>query len=273
MQLIQPTPFEEALQKLGLRSPIGSALSSSEWRDVPVQLRERAFFSSRIESARFLQRARDTLAAFLQNSRETLPNGQPALKVGSRADFVKQMQDFLAREGVERTSGDVRDITSERRLSLIFNVQTQAAQDYGYRKQGMDPDVLNEFPAQRFIRVRDVKEPRLNHAQYENQVYLKTDPIWARINADFGVPWGPWGWGCGHDVEDVDRAEAERLGLLKPEDVLTPPVESFNEDLRASVKSMEPDLLAKLLAEFGDRVHVEGDWLDWTGGNPASTRN
>lgn len=273
MQLIRPIPFQEAIEKLGTRSPIGSQFLSAEWADVPVELRERAFFSSRIESARFLQRARDVIAAFLQSSRETLPDGQTALKVGSRADFVKQMQDFLAREGVERSSGDVRDITSERRLGLIFNVQTQAAQDFGYRKQGMDPDVLNEFPAQRFIRVRDVHEPRLNHAQYENQVYLKTDPIWVRINADFGVPWGPWGWGCGHDVEDVDRDEAERLGLLKPGDVLTPPEESFNTNLGASEKTMEPDLIEKLLAEFGARVQIEGDWMKWTGGSPASTNN
>src|SRR6185437_15736580 len=40
------------------------------------------------------------------------------------------------------------------------------AGDYGYWRQGMDPDVLNEFPAQRFIRVLPVKEPRTSHMSY-----------------------------------------------------------------------------------------------------------
>lgn len=91
MQFIAPLPFEEALDKLGQKSPIGSRLSSSEWSDVPVQLRERAFFSSRVESVRFLQRGRDDIAAFLQSSREVLPNGQTALATGSRSDLVDKL--------------------------------------------------------------------------------------------------------------------------------------------------------------------------------------
>ena len=72
----------------------------------------------------------------------------------------------------------------------------------------MDRDVLNEFPAQRFIRVQDVQQERESH--------LRFDPIWAQqINEVFHVPWGPWAWGCGHDVEDVDRDEAESIGLVK----------------------------------------------------------
>ena len=27
--------------------------------------------------------------------------------------------------------------------------------------------------------------------------------------SEFGVPWGPWGWGCGDDVEDVDLPGAQ----------------------------------------------------------------
>jgi hypothetical protein len=270
MQFTKPIPFQEAIDKLGGKSLIGSALSSSEWADVPVQLRERAFFSARVESARVLQRGRDGIADFLQSNRETLPNGETALKVGSRQAFVDQMQNFLAAEGVDRTSGGLTDITSERRLGLIFDTQTQAAQDYGYRKQGMDPDVLNEFPAQRFIRVIDVKEPRNYHTEFEGHVYLKTDPIWTRINADFGVPWGPWGWGCGHDVEDVDRDVVEQIGLLGPNDVVTPPKENFNDEAGASIVNLDPELVQKLREEFGDQVVIEGDRMRWSNQLPSA---
>lgn len=267
MQFVQPMPFYDAVQKFGDQSPIGSALMSDEWSDVPLALRERAFFSSQVENARFLQRAMDSINDFLQSNREDTEGG-PALKTGSRAQFVEQMREFALSEGMgpidESQAGGLRDITSEQRLSLIFNTQVQQANDYGYWRQGMNPDVLDEFPAQRFIRVKEVKEPRETHQRYEDQVYLKTDPIWAKsINEDFGVPWGPWAWGCGHDVEDVDRAEAEQLGLLKPDEVVEPDTANFNENLRASTNGLDPDLLDKLKNEFGDQLSIEGEEMRW----------
>jgi hypothetical protein len=270
MQLVKPVPFHEAIEKLGQKSPIGSTLRSSEWADVPVALRERAFFSSRIESIRFLSRARSRIDAYLQSSREVLPSGETALKVGSRAEFVDQMREFALREGMgpvdPKDKGGIKDITSEKRLGLIFDVQTQQAADYGYWRQGMQQDILDIFPAQRFIRVKSVKEARGWHAQFENGVWLKWDPIWKRINRDFGVPWGPWGWGCGHDVEDVDRDEAEQLGLLERKQEVPAPQEiakGFNENLRASTAGLDPDLLAKIRSEFGSQVVIEGDEIRW----------
>jgi len=273
MQFVKPMPFEEAVSFLGNRSAIGSQMTSAEWQDVPVALKVRAEFSSEVESVRFLQRSRDWLGDFLSANRETLPDGQTALAVGSRAKFVELAREFAVAQGMgpldPADAGTIKDITSERRLGLIFNVQTQQADDFGYFKQGMDSDVLNEFPAQRFIRVIDVKEPRSSHAQYEGQVYLKTDPIWVRINEDFGVPWGPWAWGCGHDVEDVDRTEAEDLGLVEPGETVVPEEKSFNDGLEASTRGIEPDLVAKLRDEFGDQIEIdeENEVMRWSDQN------
>jgi len=111
-------PFTEAVEKIGARAPIGSAMMSAEWQDVPVALRERAFFSSQVENARFLQRARDTITDFMTGARETLPDGQTMLKTGSRAAFVEQMRAFALSEGMgpleEGLAGGLRDITSEK---------------------------------------------------------------------------------------------------------------------------------------------------------------
>lgn len=268
MQFVKPMPFREAVEKIGTKTPIGSAMMSAEWQDVPVALRERAFFSSQVESVRFLQRGRDAIADFLQGNKETTESGERALKTGSRAQFVETMREFALKEGMgpidQAAAGGLRDITSERRLGLIFNTQTRQANDYGYWRQGMDPDVLNEFPAMRFIRVQEVKQERETHLRFENQVYLKTDPIWSTtINEVFKVPWGPWAWGCGHDVEDVDRDEAERLGLLTKGTVLQPDVQNFNENLRASTKGLDPDLVEKLKEEFGNQIAIEGEEMRW----------
>lgn len=261
-------PFAEALDKLGAKSPIVSAMTSSEWSDVPVELRERAFFSSEVESARFLQRAQDAISDFLKANKEEVSPGVFALKTGSRAQFTDLMQNFLRAEGVEISgaAGGLRDITSSSRLGLIFSTQVTQANSYGYWRQGMQPDILNEFPAVRFIRVHAVKEPRLNHAPFEEKVFLKTPEGMAelaRINRDFGVPWAPFGWGCGHDTEDVDRAEAQSLGLLQRGQRLQPVTKSFNENLQASIKTLDPDLLQKISNVFGQRAVVENDVMRW----------
>jgi hypothetical protein len=275
MQFVAPIPFQEALDKLGSKTVITSPLSSAEWSDVPTALRERAFFSSRVENARFLQRGQDWINDFLAGNREALPDGQTALKIGGRARFVELMREFAVKEGMAdlvppEDRGGLKDIASQKRLELIFKTQTQQADDFGYRKQGLDPDVLDAYPAQRFIRVQDVKEPRDWHAQFEDKVFLKTSPIWKAINQDFGVPWGPWGWGCGHDVEDVDREEAEAEGLLKPGEAVTPPApEDFNDNLKASTDGLDPELIQKMQSAFKDQVVMEDDGtMRWAGQAP-----
>lgn len=276
MQLVSPVPFREALDKLGARTIVGAGLNSEQWSAVPLALRERAFFSATVESTRFLQRARDSIGDFLSESREVLPNGQTALKTGSRAQFVRDMQQFAISEGLgpldPAAAGTIKDIRSQRRLELIFDTQTRQAQDYGYYKQGMDPAILAEFPAQRFIRERAVQEPRDTHVLHENEVQLKSNvEFWRGLNRDFGVPWGPWGWGCGHDVEDVDRDEAELLGLIKPGEAVAPVEKPFNDRLEASVQNLDPDLQSQLKDAFGDQIIIENDTARWAGQSTWST--
>lgn len=273
MQFVAPVPFAEALQKLGNRSVIGSQLTSEDWARVPVALRERAFFSSTIENVQFLQRSKDLIGDFLTGAREEVaqPDGTKTtmLKTGNRAKFVEQAREFALAQGmgplVPEDAGTVKDIRSEQRLNLIFDTQTHAAHAFGAWKQGQNPAVLDEFPAQRFIRERDVKEPRDFHHHHENEVHLKSNlAFWRGLNQDFGVPWGPWGWGCGHDVEDVDRAEAERLGLLAPGDPVAPQEAAFNDHLKASTQNLDPDLADLLSNKLGDRVTFDGTQVFWT---------
>jgi hypothetical protein len=278
MQFVKPMLFSEARDKLGQKSNIGAKLNSEQWSEVPVALRERAFFSSQVENTRFLQRSRDMLTDWLGGAKETVidPYGreQTALS-SSRQEFVRQMQAFAIAEGMGAIDGDSRssslqDISAQKRLELIFDTNTRAAQDFGYWKQGQDPDVLDEFPAQRFIRVIDVEDPRAWHTRFEGEVHLKSDlDFWLAVNEDFGVPWGPWGWGCGHDVEDVDRDEAEQLGLIRPGERAVPVEKDLNDRLQASTRNLDPDLRAKLKEQFGAQIDIEGDAVRWSGSTAA----
>lgn len=264
MQFVKPIQFKEAIAKLGSRSPIGARLSSGQWSNLPLALRDRAFFSAHVESVRFLQDMKNFLTDFLEENRDPDTN---ALKTGSKAKFIELARRKALEYGIPLDpdkKGTLQDITSEKRLGLIFDTQRKMATAYGDFLQGMDPDVLNEFPAQRFIRVREVQSPRDPHQMVEGVVQLKTSlDFWIRLNQDFGTPYGPWGWGCGHDVEDVDRDEAEALGLVKSDTVLQPAVQDFNDKLKASVSNLDPEMLAALKSKLGDKIVIEGNEVRW----------
>ena len=275
MEFVYGQTFEEALRKLGERSPVGSILRSAEWSRVPTAIRERSFFSATVEDVRFLQRAQKFLEDFIAQTRLTNDNGDTYLKAGGRAQFIEELQRFALREGMGSLDPDIkgtlRDIASETRLGLIFDTNLKSAQDYGYWKQGQDPDVLDAFPSQRFIRVAPVRKPRPLHQANRNQVRRKDDlGFWLAMNdpaiGGFGVPWGPWGFNSGMDVEDVGRAESDGLGLTTTNERIQPIEKDFNDHLEASTQGLSQPLINLLKIAFGDKAVIEGDSVRWTDG-------
>ena len=119
-----------------------------------------------------------------------------------------------------------------KKLLVVFR------QNLEYDISGCDPDILNEFPAQRLIRVIfDQVEPvdwptfwpanggKLHGGE---MVALKWDPVWWKISA-FGLPVAPFQIGSGYDLEDVDRDDAEKFGLMKRRE--RPPALKITVDL------------------------------------------
>jgi hypothetical protein len=263
MEFSTPLPFSEALDKLGVREIVPSAQGTAEWSGVEVAIRERAFLSARVESARVLQTMKDYLDDFMAGAR--MENG--GLKAQGRAEFLADMRQLVIAEGLGRIDpatgkidpvireGDLTDIRSMRRLQLIFDTQVEAAQEFGFWKQGQNPDILYVFPAQQFIRVRPVMIPRDYHQAAEGSIRRKDDlEFWLSMNRDFNVPWGPWGFGSGMGVEDVDREEAIAAGVMLPEETVRPIHKDFNERLSASVRDLDGGIAAALKRISGGEV-------------------
>ena len=265
MNFPAPIPFSEAIDKLASKAVTPSGFDTNLWSMVPVEIREKSFFSSRVESARVLQSMHDYTSEYLLNTRyaET-SQGPGALVAQGRSEFVADMRELAISEGlghVDPDTGkidptiresDLTDIRSISRLQLIFDTQTEAAQEHGYWKQGQTSAILDVFPCQRFIRVRSVKAPRAYHAAALGEVRRKDDlAFWVSLNHDFNVPWGPWGFNSGCGVEDVDRREAESLGVIAKNAEVKPIEKSFNEGLKASTAGMDKSLAAALARSTG----------------------
>ena len=286
-------PMLEAVAKLDRKTAITAALDSAQWQRVPLELRERAFFSARVESVRFLTIAQRKLRSRLAITAEQIPGkGEKSFALVNRDSFIRDMRRIAEEEGLETTGpagrGTLRDIRSVPRLGLIYDIQTESAAGYARWKVDNDPDVLDEFPAYR-LGPSSATQPRPESywrsrwakagdatgwqgATRTTMVALKTSPIWSALSR-FGTPWPPFDYGSTRMLEDIDRDTAAAIGLLPR----TGPVpafgakgstpEAFNDRLQASISGLPPSALDDLELTFGDQVEIAGRAAKWRNRN------
>jgi hypothetical protein len=271
-----------AAAKLRAKVPVGSVLNTAEWAQVPDALRDRAFFSAELEKVRLLQRMQDRIQTALDLVRRegTGADGGPGA-FQTREKFIAEMQQLAREEGLDPRGsrgqpdayGTIKDITSERRLKLIYDVQIESSQEYARWKAEQDPDVLAAYPAQQFVRVSPRNVPREDWPErwsqaggefYEGNrmIALKGDRVWIALSR-FGVPWPPFDFGSGMGLVDIGREEAERLGLLQRGDAVKPMEIDFNKGMQASVADLSPEYRRQLQSTFGDQIEIKGDAVQW----------
>jgi hypothetical protein len=274
ISLTKPTPLPQAVAQLSARTPIGSMLKSADWQRVPLALREAAFFSAQVESARVLQFAKDKLDTAITLGREQVANGTAFV---DRSSFIGDMRKMLADMGYApepEKSGGLQDLSSRGRLGLIFGMNVASAQGFADWKTGQDADLLDAFPAQELVRVEGRMEPRDWQARWQDaggrlfdgrMIALKTDGIWTRISR-FGRPWPPFDFNSGMGLDDIDRSEAEDLGVLARNAEVKPVEKDFMAGMQASVDGIDPRLQTALKTIFGDQVSIENGAAKWIGG-------
>lgn len=219
------TPLEKFLAK----HPTPSGMDSKEWAALNAAMKENKFFSSKVENIRLLERLHRLIKNYLTGEKETLPNGETVIKVGSAADFSNQALQWLQTEGLvppdaegPKYHNDIKNIGALARLKLIFKTNVRQSIGAAQWEASMKPANLKAWPAFRFIRFPGAKTKRLVHVVNEDAVRLKTDfTFWAdEMNAaslgGFEVPWPPFGFNSYMDQEPVSRKNANGWDYLNP---------------------------------------------------------
>lgn len=248
MLFARPLPFREALQSAEVRSILPTSLSSAELARIEPELRERARFSAGVTMAEHIQRLDDVVREIIEGK----------LDFATAKLALKEELDALGYQPSVEDRDTIKDLRSDKRRALQLQVNTRQAQGYGAWLQGQDPDVLDQWPAQELFRAEDREQPRAwlerwvtaggKLSEGDRMIALKNDPIWEKISA-FGVPYPPFDFQSGMDVRDVDRREAESLGLIDqaaPGPI--PQTRGFNDDLEVSPRVRSAALRDALLS-------------------------
>ena len=131
----------------------------------------------------------------------------------SASESRRDIRAALAAADYEPTGSGIKDHTTQKRLDLILQQNVRAARGYARRREGMDPDTLDLWPAQELVRVYGRKVPRDWKARFVESggnlvsgrmIALKTSPVWMSLSR-FGVPWPPFDFGSGMGVRDISR--------------------------------------------------------------------
>lgn len=267
-------PLAEVSAGLSRKTPIGAALDTAQWQtEVPAVLRDEAFFSATVESVRALTEAQDGLQQVLDLVRGS--KGEIAMDRGRWIETMQQTADRLGLRNADPDKrGGLQDFGSERRLALIYNQQISSAQNRAYYLSGQDPDILAAWPAQELVRIRASTVPRKWAERWTaaggklysgRMIALKTDPIWREISR-FRKPYPPFDFNSGMGLDEIDREEAEALGLIAPGEEIKPSVERDQAKLEASAKGMKPDALKALKQNFGNQIRITADGMAvWRG--------
>ena len=245
-----------AAEKILSKALVGSKLDSAGWSQVQAGLRDRAFFSAKVEEARILAEARRMASEVADGSR-------------SESEFRRDLRKVLDDMGVERGDGSITDLHSKARLGLIVETNVRQARGWAQWKEGTTAGALAAFPAQELVRVRDRKVPREWDQRWAaaggrlyggRKVALKNDPVWTKISR-FGTPWPPFDFNSGMGVQDIDWDEAVELGLLKDDDPPPKmPEKGFNDGLSAKIpEGSEREIDPFLRKTFGAQVSIDGN--------------
>jgi len=259
MYLDYPASFDEALDAARVKSLLPTSGRTRELQVLNREIKRRALWSATVESLKTLQAIRTGVDAILSGNADQATVSLDLLNIISDQGYTPDPEHI----------GGLQDVSSFPRRSLILETQVGIARGAGWREQGMQPDVLDEFPAMELFRATAPKggvEAERDWAKIwadeggrffdGRMIALKTDGIWQRIADSSKYPDGldndfaPFRLNSGMRTRDIDRDETESLGLLDANTQLTPDPIDLTADLAATPEVRE-DWLRQAITDSG----------------------
>jgi hypothetical protein len=278
----RPVTFQEALDARRVKAILPTTGGTSDLDLVAPELRERAFFSARTANYDHLTRLNDIIARLVDPDYVTDPaTGErrprrpgegmdPALARMAVRESLASIGYDPAAAGVK--PGSLQDLGSDARIRVILDTNIRQARGYGQFAQGQSEAVLDQWPAQELIRAEARATQRDWAARWRaaggtfhggRMVALKNDPIWSAISR-FNLPYPPFDYFSGMGLQDVDRDEAERLGLIDRDTQVPPQDRNFNATLQAALPDPQANtaaLLDALQSSLGPAIQITGNTL------------
>jgi hypothetical protein len=270
-------PILRSLQIARDRDVLPTDLSSGELAELAKRLWEQCFFSARTTNAEYAAALKELVDRYIAG--------------GYNSDFDKlklEAQALLRKHGYTpeggfgdgkvpaAEEGSLQDLSSEKRLRLIFDTNRQLAAGLAQKEGGLTKVALSAFPAWELLRVEHRRVPRGSVKNgspgWEKRwvqvggslvgdyrmIALKTSDIWEKIGSRayfddaLDVDHPPFAFNSGFGWRAVDRAEA--IALLGEGPVLAQVNAQRAKDELAPLpslpKSLDPTTKAALIEKL-----------------------
>ena len=170
-----------------------SKTSAEISRDIPPEIRARAFFSARVAEAHILERFRKISDAYSSG------------RIG-RDEARNLLLQYAVANGKDDGTQALKNLASTARLNLILDQNAKMARAVGQYEAMHRPANLKMFPYVIYRASVGSKDPRGDHQKYDGMVIDKRDP-WLKTH------WPPWEFGCNCDLSNCTAKKAEKLGV------------------------------------------------------------
>ena len=269
-----PLPFREALDAHDVKSLLPTTGRTADLSRLDGAIKRRSIMSATVAIAEPLALLRDGTSAILAGQAD-----QATVKLG-----LKQLWDRLGYQPDPEQAGGLQDLSSSRRIDLQIETNVATARGAGWHEQGQQADVLDEFPAQELYRAttpeggakaeRDWQERWIKAGGkfYDGRMIDRKDaPVWRKLGDPalfpdgLGNEWPPFAFNSGMRVRDIDRDEAEALGLIAPNEMILPRPTDLEADL-AAAPALRETWLREAITESGLGGFDAADVLHFKGG-------
>lgn len=277
MTWIAPIPFRAAVEYLAGRKLLPTGLNSEDLRQLDRDLRARSFFSARTTNATYLQEIKSAVQRLL-GGEINQATARAELKTILAGLGYTPEGGFPGDEPVPPASaGELRDLSSTKRLDLVLETNLRQVANFGFQKQGQTDGARFSYPAWELVRIHQREKPRdeFTDLTWASRFYqaggklrdgrmvaAKDDPVWDNLGGSELFPDGldasfpPFAFHSGMGWRAVRRDEAIALGVIGENEMPEVRDAALNDELKVTAEQFDPALLAQLRQELGAKIEA-----------------